>query len=72
MREITRIAKFGKVKIPPDLDYRQISGLTAEVLEKLEQQKPADLGAAKNIPGITPAALMNIHVYLKIQQKASS
>jgi len=71
-KEVARIAKLDKVKIPLDLDFKKISGLTAEVIEKLEQQKPADLGAAKKIPGLTPAALINIHIYLKIREKSPS
>lgn len=71
-KEVARIAKLDKVKIPLDLDYNIISGLTAEVIEKLEQQRPSNLGAAQKIPGLTPAALMNIQVYLKIREKSSS
>ena len=44
-------------------------GLTAEVVERLENKRPANLGEAKKLSGITPAALINLHIYLKIRQK---
>ena len=68
-KEIARIAKIDKEKIPPDIDYSKISGLTAEVREKLQINQPHTLGEAKKIPGITPAALINIHIHLKIKHK---
>jgi tRNA uridine 5-carboxymethylaminomethyl modification enzyme len=68
-KEIARIAKLDKVKIPEDMDYKKVSGLTAEVVERLENQRPGNLGEAKKISGITPAALINLHIYIKIRQK---
>jgi len=52
-------------KISTNIDYNKIGGLSNEVKEKLEKYKPLTLGAAKRIPGITPAALMAIIIYLK-------
>ena len=46
-----------------------IPGLTQEVIEKLEEFKPRTIGEAKKIPGMTPAATVNLHVYMKIQKK---
>jgi tRNA uridine 5-carboxymethylaminomethyl modification enzyme len=68
-KEIARIAKIDNEKIPRDMDYCEISGLTAEVREKLKLNRPHTLGEAKKIPGITPAALINIHIHLKIKHK---
>ncbi|GAH07014.1 unnamed protein product [marine sediment metagenome] len=68
-KEIARIAKLDKVKIPEDMDYKKVSGLTAEVIERLENQRPSTLGEAKKISGITPAALINLNIYIKIRQK---
>jgi len=68
-KEIARIAKLDKVKIPEDMDYKKVSGLTAEVVERLENKRPGNLGEAKKISGITPAALITLHIYIKIRQK---
>lgn len=68
-KEVARIAKIDKEKIPKDLDYGQISGLSTEVREKLQKNRPGTLGEAKRIPGITPAALINIQIHLKIKNK---
>ena len=43
--------------LPADLDFREIGGLSSEAREKLEAARPATLGAAGRIPGMTPAAL---------------
>ena len=51
--------------IPDNIDYNSIESLSSEVKEKLTRHRPANLGAAKRIPGITPSALMAILIYLK-------
>ncbi len=73
-KEIARIDKLDRQRIPEGLDFAKIPGLTAEVVEKLEKFHPETLGEAKQIPGLTPAALINIHVYLKMARtgRASS
>ena len=45
------------LRLPPDLDYGTIGGLSAEVRQKLDAARPATLGAAARVPGVTPAAL---------------
>lgn len=52
-------------RIPLDFDYSQIKGLSSEVIEKLQTTKPPTIGVAKQIQGITPAAIVSILVYLK-------
>ena len=69
-KEIARIEKGDRVKIPPGTDYRKIPGLTSEVVEKLERSDPSTLGEAKRIPGMTPAAVINLHIYLKLSSKS--
>jgi tRNA uridine 5-carboxymethylaminomethyl modification enzyme len=54
-------------KIPPDLDYASIKHLRAEAKEKLSAFQPATLGHASRIPGITPADITVLQVYLKMQ-----
>ncbi|NIM58227.1 MAG: tRNA uridine-5-carboxymethylaminomethyl(34) synthesis enzyme MnmG [Candidatus Aminicenantes bacterium] len=70
-KEIVRIKKIEGEKIPENTNFRKIPGLTREVMEKLEEIRPQTIGEAKKIPGITPAATMNLHVYLNIQKRKS-
>jgi tRNA uridine 5-carboxymethylaminomethyl modification enzyme len=51
--------------LPPELDYRSLSGLSEEVTQRLERARPETLGQAANIPGITPAALSLLLVHAK-------
>jgi tRNA uridine 5-carboxymethylaminomethyl modification enzyme len=51
--------------LPDDLDYGGIGGLSAEVREKLEKARPASLGAAARIPGVTPAAVTALLLHVK-------
>lgn len=68
-KEIARIKKLDREKIPPGLDFEGIPGLTREVKEKLEKFRPKTLGEAKKIPGMTPAAVVNLHIYLNIHKR---
>lgn len=68
-KEIERIKKIDREKIPEGTEFRKIPGLTREVIEKLEKARPQTLGEAKKIPGMTPAASINLHIYLNIQRK---
>lgn len=52
-------------QIPIDFNYSQVKGLSSEVIEKLQTIKPATVGIAKQIQGITPAAIVSILVYLR-------
>ncbi len=63
--EINRSKRYNHLKLPTDVDYSQVSGLSNEVSEKLKSQKPETLGQASRIPGITPAAISLLLVYLK-------
>jgi len=63
--EISRFVKVESVKLPPDIDYKSIHGLTKEVREKLAEIQPISLGQATRISGITPAAISILMVYLK-------
>jgi tRNA uridine 5-carboxymethylaminomethyl modification enzyme len=53
------------VAISPDFDYDGISGLSAEVREKLKRVRPLTLGQASRIPGVTPAAIAILAVLLR-------
>lgn len=63
--EIARLQKNEHTLLPDGLDYSQVSGLSSEVIQKLTQIKPASLGQAGRISGITPAALSLLLVHLK-------
>jgi tRNA uridine 5-carboxymethylaminomethyl modification enzyme len=63
--EIQRQARYENIILPINLDYNQVKGLSNEVREKLIQHKPLNLGQASRIPGITPAAISLLLVYVK-------
>ncbi|MGL9725183.1 MAG: tRNA uridine-5-carboxymethylaminomethyl(34) synthesis enzyme MnmG [Wolbachia sp.] len=58
-------------QIPTNFNYSQIKGLSSEVIEKLQAIKPATIGIAKQIQGITPAAIVSILVYLRNRKIAN-
>jgi len=63
--EIKRTRRYDHLRLPDNVDYSHVSGLSNEVSEKLKQQKPETLGQASRIPGITPAAISLLLVHLK-------
>jgi tRNA uridine 5-carboxymethylaminomethyl modification enzyme len=65
MAQIERVKHLEGAKIPEDLDYQGIPGLSNEVKEKLSRTRPVSLGQASRISGITPAAVTIIQIYLK-------
>ena len=56
--------KIDRIYIPNNLNYKNISGLRKEFIEKLEKIKPVTLGQAARIPGMTPAAISLLHIYM--------
>ena len=63
--EINRTQRYEHLKLPDNVDYSLVSGLSNEVSEKLKKQRPETLGQASRIPGITPAAISLLLVHLK-------
>ena len=63
--EIERAGHQEVLRLPANLDYTQVRGLSKEVQTKLNAQKPETLGQASRISGITPAAISLLHVHLK-------
>ena len=63
--EIERQRRNEETRLPADLDYLQMTGLSHEVRQKLQQARPATIGQAGRIPGITPAAISILLVHLK-------
>lgn len=64
-KEIARSLRYESLPLPLDFNYSEISGLSKEVQEKLLLAKPLTLGQASRIPGVTPAAISLLLVYLK-------
>lgn len=63
--EINRTKRYDHLRLPETLYYPDVSGLSNEVSEKLQKQRPETLGQASRIPGVTPAAVSLLLVYLK-------
>jgi tRNA uridine 5-carboxymethylaminomethyl modification enzyme len=68
-RAIDRLKKAEQRRIPDWFDYRAVSGLSREMQEKLGKVVPQTLGQASRIPGVTPAAVSLINVYIEIQAR---
>jgi tRNA uridine 5-carboxymethylaminomethyl modification enzyme len=67
---VERFRKMEQLKLPYDLDYSSINGLSREAREKLMRIKPRSLGQASRISGITPATISLLSVYLKRKKSA--
>jgi tRNA uridine 5-carboxymethylaminomethyl modification enzyme len=65
--EIDRQLRNENTLLPVDLNYQQVSGLSNEVIAKLNDHKPGSIGQASRISGITPAAISILLIYLKKQ-----
>ncbi len=63
--EIERNRSHEDTVLPEGLDYAQVRGLSAEMIQKFSQIRPYSLGQASRIPGVTPAALSLLRIYLK-------
>ena len=66
-KAIEKLKAAESVTIPAWIDYSIISGLSREMREKLERVRPATIGQASRIPGVTPAALSLVHVSIRVQ-----
>ncbi len=63
--EVLRVAHYENLRLPPDLDYMQVSAMSIEARQRLNQQRPETLGQASRISGITPAAISLLLIHLK-------
>jgi tRNA uridine 5-carboxymethylaminomethyl modification enzyme len=68
-RSIDRLKKAEQRSIPDWFDYRSVSGLSREMQEKLLKIRPRTLGHASRIPGVTPAAVSLVNIYIEIQAR---
>ncbi|HKV95467.1 MAG TPA: tRNA uridine-5-carboxymethylaminomethyl(34) synthesis enzyme MnmG [Candidatus Angelobacter sp.] len=71
-KSIERLKKAEQRVIPEWFDYGKVSGLSREMNEKLQRVRPRTLGHASRIPGVTPAAVSLINVYIEIQGRSLS
>ncbi|EKN0309735.1 tRNA uridine-5-carboxymethylaminomethyl(34) synthesis enzyme MnmG [Campylobacter coli] len=69
--QVEKMKNLIDMKIPSDFDFTSVSGLSNEVVEKLQKHKPLTLFAASEISGITPVALDILQIYIKMQKKKS-
>jgi len=67
--EIEKMKKAESRTIPAQFEYQNIPGLSREIVEKLSRIRPSTLGQAGRIPGVTPAALSIIHIYLEVESQ---
>ena len=63
--EIISFKKDEKIKIPKNINFNKVGGLSKEVVEKLNLVKPETLGQASRVAGITPAAMVSVLRYLR-------
>jgi tRNA uridine 5-carboxymethylaminomethyl modification enzyme len=63
--EIERQRRHEETRLPDGLDYGQVRGLSTEVRQRLSETRPASLGQAARVPGVTPAAISLLLVHLK-------
>ncbi len=64
-QQVQKMVKMESARIPKTVNYNNVPGLTAEVREKLSRFRPDTLGQASRIPGVTPAAVAVLSIYLR-------
>ncbi len=65
LKEVKKFKNLERIKIPTEFNYNNVHGLSNELKEKLSSVQPLSLGQASRIPGITPAAISTLMVFLK-------
>jgi len=63
--QVERFKKMEEIKIPSNISFDDVSGLSKEVMEKLVSIKPESIGQAARVSGITPAAVSMLLIHLK-------
>jgi len=71
-RQLTDVGRFDKlerIRVPEDIDYKVINGLSSEIKEKLSNIRPFNLGQASRISGVTPAAISVLMIYIEKERR---
>ncbi len=68
---ITRLYQHDALRIPREMAFAKISGLSNEIVERLDRARPETFGEARRLPGLTPGALSTLLVFLSAQQKSA-
>lgn len=69
---VNRLYQHDSLRIPPDTPFGSISGLSNEIVERLDRAKPTTFGAARRLPGLTPGALSTLLVFLSARNSAAA
>lgn len=64
-RQVEKLKRMEEARLPEEIDYKSIHGLSTEVREKLSKVRPISLGQASRISGVTPAAIMALQIHFK-------
>lgn len=62
---LEKVKKMEEKRIPQDMDFKSVPGLSREVVEKLSKARPLTLGQASRIPGVTPSSISALMIYMK-------
>jgi len=68
-KEVDRIRRMDQVRVPENTDFNKVPGLTKEAVEKLLKSQPRTIGQAREVPGMTPAGVVNLSLYIRAQKK---
>jgi tRNA uridine 5-carboxymethylaminomethyl modification enzyme len=70
-QDIARLQHLERILLPADIDYYQVPGLSSEIRQKLSRLRPATLKEAAALPGVTPASLNALRIYLALRARRS-
>ena len=70
-RLVERYRSLESVRLPSELDYSVVNGLSAEAIERLKAANPENMGQASRLPGVTPAAVQALMIHLRKRQNAA-
>ena len=69
LADAERFKKLEKRLLPADIDYKQITGLSTEAVQKLDKHRPHSIGAASRISGVSPADISVLLIYLDLKNR---